>query len=350
MESLPEDIQYDILLRLPLKTLLACSCVCRKLKTMICDEKFKTRYLEPSLLMLFMTRDMDSGPHWLFDSVCTERGQHTVSAPIRGWICVQSATKLRLYNPIANKILRLPVSLAGPDECLFGYDEANGVFKVLGFFNSSFKVYTVTSGNGEGSWRPIECEDPHMYVIPSDTNPPLSVTNALCKGGVLYYAAITIPYHRTKIMSFDLNSEEFSVNKLPEGFILDDDSTMVNYNGKVALVNDSATELQKTGGFKICVRNDDSGKWELERVVIPDWKNKFRPHVLTSFVGTLGTGELVFTAPTSWPRGGSEYVLYYKTGSLGLSGTFLLEGEDIGAYHSVRACLNHFECLFRSTT
>ncbi|CAH8383175.1 unnamed protein product [Eruca vesicaria subsp. sativa] len=150
-------------------------------------------------------------------------------------------------------------------------------------------------------------------------------------------------------MSFDLNSEEFSVNPLPEGFILDFGSTMVNYNGKVALVNYSAVELKYIGGFKICVRNEDSGQWELERVVIPDWKKTFRPNDSSSFVGTIGTGELVFTAPT-WLGDGSEYVLYYKTGSSKLSGTFKLNEPEIGAYHYVRDCLNHFECLLRTTT
>ncbi|CAH8383174.1 unnamed protein product [Eruca vesicaria subsp. sativa] len=184
-------------------------------------------------------------------------------------------------------------------KCFLGYDEATRVFKVL--WPTRYDkplVYTVISG-GQGSWRQIACKPPHIVFL----------SCAMCEGGVLYYAAISLYGLKSIVMCFNVNSEKFKYRPLPEGVSLHDDATMVNYNGKVALVN----KKSKTGVFQICVRNEVSGEWELHQLVIPGWRaNVGNDHMMFSFVGTIGTGELVFTAPDSL-HDGSESVLHYNT-------------------------------------
>ncbi|CAH8383163.1 unnamed protein product [Eruca vesicaria subsp. sativa] len=298
MESLLDDMQTEVMLRLPLKSLIACSRVCRKLKTMICDEKFKNRYLLRS-----MTRPMDPTPDSFFHTVCQKENRlvkWTRSAPVRGVVCLQASTRFLLCSAITNNVLRLPdIKWPGlsPGRFFLGYDEATSSLKVLWPRYYCFKplVYTVSSGD-EGFWREIACETLDM----------VNFSRALCKGGVLYYAAAAV----------------FSV----------------------ALVN----KKSKTGKFQICVRNEVSGEWELHQLVIPGWRDNVGNNVMFSFVGTIGTGELVFTAPDSLHEG-SESVLHYNTNppkeSSGFE-MFSVEAVNGGSYHCVRACLNHFDSLF----
>ncbi|CAH8383173.1 unnamed protein product [Eruca vesicaria subsp. sativa] len=340
MESLPVEIQHDILLRLPLQSLFACSRVWRKLKTVICNEYFKNRYLLRS-----MTKPMDPTPDSFFDTACQKENhlvEWTRSAPTRGVVCLQASTSFLLCSAITNNVLRLPdIKWLGltPERFFLGYDEATSSLKVLWpRIYSNPIVYTVSLG-GEGSWREIACETYHMAIF----------SCALCKGGVLYYPAKALPLclEKSIVMCFNVNSETFDCNQLPEGVSLPDDAPMVNYNGKVALV---ATELQNTGEFEICVRNEVSGEWELHQLVIPGWRDNVGNDVMFSFVGTIGTGELVFTAPDSL-HDGSESVLHYNTnppqGKKKFK-MFSVEAVNGGSYHYVRACLDHFDSLFRT--
>ncbi|CAH8357763.1 unnamed protein product [Eruca vesicaria subsp. sativa] len=240
-------------------------------------------------LLRSMTRPMDPTPDSLFHTACQKENhlvEWTRSAPTRGVVCLQSSTRFVLCNPIFPK------------------------------------------GLGDRS---------HVSL--------LILQYSIVQGGVLYYLATDLSCLRFIVMCFNVNSETFDYNQLPEGVILCKDSTMVNYNGKVALENNKS----ETGKFEICVRNQVSGEWELQRVVITDWRaNVGSDHMMFSFVGTIGTGELVFTAPDSL-HDGSEYVLHYTTDPPQEKKKFKMfrvEAVNGGSYHYVRACLNHFDSRF----
>lgn len=329
-ETIPEDLQIEILLKEPLKSLLRLMSVSKKWESIIRGKQFRDRYLRksmtrPRLLFAFCRTTLmhEETPDVLFQSVYQEEkpllssGQQQmlfdahpvdyICAPIRGLVCLlQKDERLVICNPGTKKFLHLPEFGDGKVNfkifCYFGYDEATDVFKVLCTYNTcrppGAKHYVcmkhVVITVGEDSWREIVCENRY-----------LPMTNALCKGGVLYYGGWRLPDDKSIVVSFNVRSEEFKLIDLPEGVKINFHpfSEMVYYKEEIALYSNVTFD----GEVQVWIWKESEREWREERVEIPKELVGGRKF---SFKGAIGTGELVFKL---WRLvDGSHVFLYYN--------------------------------------
>ncbi|XP_010511713.1 PREDICTED: putative F-box protein At1g70960 [Camelina sativa] len=355
-ETLPLDLQMDILSRLPLKSLVKCIVISKQWASLIRGEDFKNLYLRRSStrprLMFWVKRSLPHPPehealwyHSVYDqeeklmysrydkevlchSVYQEEepllssGQQQlriprepmgsrVSQPVRGLICLQLNTKFVICNPGTKMFRTLPEIQANERKTIdsfFGYDEASKVFKVLcvTWWKQSRRYQICTVGSGGETWRRIKCKRDHEPY-----------TEGLFKGGVLYYGAHDTNSDKSLIMCFNLTSENFSVIDLPKQINFTRRGwDVVNYNGKIAV---SIMVDEYTGLLRIWARNE-IGVWLKEDIVVSGWKETIenRRWIETvenrrwfRFIGTIGTKELVF-APDSFVDE-APTVLYYNT-------------------------------------
>ncbi|XP_010415844.1 PREDICTED: putative F-box protein At1g70960 [Camelina sativa] len=375
-ESLPEDLQMQILSRLPLKSLVTCICVSKKWASLIRTKAFRDPYLHQSMTrprVLFVAHDVrthQNKDEALFHSVYQEEepllssGQQQiraneaeapldeVSQPIRGLICLRGGTNVVICNPGAKKFRRLPQipQIQRPNgasitiRCFFGYDESTDVFKVLcitqlgdGKRTKEFHVYTVTGGSVEedSPWRRITCNHDHSPV-----------TQGLFKGGFLYYGAQSNISDKSLVMSFNVSSEDFTVIELPEDIVqLDHRWKLVNYYKDIALVNDSDFKTgivdiydDGIGCFVLWVRKEISGDWGIENIEIPQWLETVEHHMFV-FNGTIGKTKLVFAPYCSLE--GQIFVVYCHKDTKNLR-RFEIEGM-VDGYYNVRTFLNHVD-------
>ncbi|EOA33949.1 hypothetical protein CARUB_v10021443mg [Capsella rubella] len=360
IEELAEDIQMEIMSWLPLKSLVKCTCVSKQCASLIRSKYFRDRYLRRSMTrprLLFV--NFPFGRDVLLHSVYQEEepllssGQQQirispdprceVSQPIRGLLCIQENTKIVILNPGTKKLLttKLPKIQAHKNAvitCFFGYDESTDEFKVLcmtklasdgpseGAINEH-QISTVCFGD-ETCWRRITCKHDHSPV-----------TQGLCKEGLLYYGAQSSS-NKSLVMRFNVSSEVFSVIEVPEEVQLDHRWKLVNYNGDIALVNDSDFDYGIVNGvFDIWVRNETAGDWRRNKIEIAGWEETVDNHKFY-FKGTIGTRELVFTLDSVIE--GSFLVVYYDTATHNLR-TFTIEGVSGDQLNDVRTFLDHVD-------
>ncbi|CAE5963671.1 unnamed protein product [Arabidopsis arenosa] len=354
-ETLPLDMQMEILSRLPLKSLMGCMCVSKKWAAFIRSKAFRDHYLSRSMTrprVLFVANHrefhkftseaffysvyQEEEPLWLSGKQQMRSDEVPllkVSQPIRGLICQQGNTKIVICNPGSKKCRTLPqikVPKGASMTSFFGYDKDKDVFKVLCITKATkeYQVCTVRSDEESSSWRPIRCEHDHAPV-----------TEGLFKGGVLYYGAMSSS-DKSVVMSFNVSSEEFSVIELPSEVKIDHHWTLVNYKGDIALVNNIDYELNRNGVFIILVRKDVAGNWKRETIEIPHW-TKTVDNKKFYFKGTIGRGELAFAPDTGTWFGGPLFVLYYDEATTNFK-SFEIKGM-VGQYHSVRTFLDHVD-------
>ncbi|CAA7041111.1 unnamed protein product [Microthlaspi erraticum] len=131
------------------------------------------------------------------------------------------------------------------------------------------------------------------------------MTNALCKGGVLYYGGWRSPDDKSVVVSFNVRSEEFELLDLPEGVKINFHpfSEMVYYKGEIALYSNVTFD----GDVQVWIWKESEREWREERVEIP---REIAGGRKFSFKGAIGTGELVFKL---WRLvNGSHVFLYYN--------------------------------------
>ncbi|CAA0327659.1 putative F-box protein [Arabidopsis thaliana] len=366
-ETLALDMQIEILARLPLKYLMRCMCVSKKWASLIRGEDFRSAYLLRSMtrprLLFVASRSRKFTRETCFHSVYQEpplllsgkrqmlTDNHiapvfTVSNPILGLLCHQGYNnEIVICNPGLKKFRNLPqiqVPEGASVRSFFGYDKVDKVFKVLcvcvpqtqfgaGWTSKEpkkYQVYTVRSDHEKPSfWRPIICNDDHSVVT----------DEGLFNGGFLYYGARS-SCNKPMVMRFNVSSEAFAVIKLPEEVDIDYHWRLVNYKGKVALVNTFDSKFKFNGVFEIWVRNEVDRKWDKDIIKIPQWTESVDNYNVY-FKGTTGTKELVF-APPNW-FGEPLFVLYYDKATTNLR-RFDIEGMD-DQHYSFHTFLDHVD-------
>ncbi|KAG7651292.1 putative F-box protein [Arabidopsis thaliana] len=330
-ETLPRHMQMEILSRVPLKFLMKFMCVSKKWASIIRGEEFREDYLfqsmkRPRVLFVIDHREyLPIKPEAFFHSVYQEDQPLLLSGklrmrtfetplvqvfqPIRGLICQQGYGKIVICNPGLKKFRSLPqikVHKGAPMRTFFGYDEDKDVFKVLCItwlrngkrseVSKEYLVYTMGSDEESSSWRLITCEHDHAPV-----------TEGLFKGGVLYYGAKS-NNGKSVVMSFNVNSEDFSVIELEVE--ISPYWRLVNYKGDIALMNNIEDSLYHSREFEMWVRNEVTGNWDRTSIKISHWNGTVDGKTFY-FKGTIGTKELAF-APDYW-FGEQHFVSYYDT-------------------------------------
>ncbi|CAI8587409.1 unnamed protein product [Vicia faba] len=236
-QSLPDDLIIEILLRLPVRSLLLLKCVCKSWKTLISDLQFAKQHLQ-SLTMdpsIANRRFFFGRGDGKIVSVPVKPLLENPSAPIEavefnmehslrvlgscnGLVCLLEIYEgyVRLWNPStkfeSNKSPSLnllfdqwTIAFYG-----FGYDHVNDKYKLLldvrlvsniGYQN--VRLYTF----GENSWTSIQNFPCH----------PARFTGKLVNGTLNWIIVRRVgDYIQTRILSFDLVKETYTEILLPQ--------------------------------------------------------------------------------------------------------------------------------------
>ncbi|KAJ4910876.1 putative F-box protein [Raphanus sativus] len=271
-EVVPLDLQIEILILLPLKSLARFMVVSKSWQEIISSKSFiRSRSLtHHPLRFLLALHDKDCknrrrNCRFFFSSSLSSSSTSipttflsSITLPLRepyyptyyvngllnmGNIICNPCTGKTVYLP---KLVDRTKSASRPSlvERFFGYDPVSDQYKVLCITlyraqhatPSYFQVFTL--GDKPKRWRFIKCDIPHM-----------SWSNGLCIDGFVYYVAMD---NGMCLMRFDLNSEKFDVfarlsQKMRTLFFLDKGPrTLINYHGKVAMAlrpSDSAPSV-----------------------------------------------------------------------------------------------------------
>ncbi|CAN7141768.1 unnamed protein product, partial [Brassica rapa subsp. narinosa] len=221
--TIPDDLVFEILLRLPCKSIARCRCLSKLWASIFDSQDFTDRYLtissaRPQLLFAFQ----EYGKVFFFST--PQNHEHDNSSPIT-----------------ASYHMSFPVSQA-----FFGYDPVEKQFKVLSMTFATGVIngvidYTISTDHqvltlqaGKLSWRMIECSIPHYPRC-----------NSVCINGVLYYIAENVAssptYRDMIIVSFDFRSEKFSFIEVAKPFF----HSLINFNGKLASVTSDSNYFDR---------------------------------------------------------------------------------------------------------
>ncbi|KAJ4903435.1 F-box protein DOR [Raphanus sativus] len=380
--TLPVEVVTEIFLRLPLKSIARCRCVCKLWSSILRSQDFTESFLTrstacPRLMFAFQvhsevvlfsspqlsnpeensyvyvvaTKHLALSPYFSRNYVCSTNG----------FFCDKTYVILKeekypgfapvIRNPNTGQSLTLPIliskkrygvqSYIGYDLSYLGYEPIAKEFKVLSMIKSrvsdewiSVDHQVLTLGTKNLSWRLVECCIPHYF---SD--------KWICISGVLYYAAKVNGMSRYSMVAcFDLKSEKFSFVKLMETFnrVMEVSTTMVNYNGKLGLLlsrDDSVDVTRASTSFELWVLRDAAKHvWSKHVYMLPAlWKDVVEERMVIA--GMVGTNVIVLSP--WWPKG-PAYVIYYNVERKTITKVGI-QGMEAYQRKSFHICLNYVE-------
>uniref|UniRef100_A0A7N0UZC5 F-box domain-containing protein n=1 Tax=Kalanchoe fedtschenkoi TaxID=63787 RepID=A0A7N0UZC5_KALFE len=241
---LPQEIVLEVVLRLPIKSLLRFRAVCKRWKAMVSDSGFVTKQIQTSVASdrhaRLVTRAVDgrvssSSIH----SICQNPYNFEVlnlSCPVVGadhqldmmhFDVLASCNGLLLarfgvcehllWNPATREVRKLP-SVPWVFEFLtdvyesvgFAYDEVNDDYKVLVFFSDAWhgerKLCTIYSTRSD-EWRPVD----HVPGgIENRTDPGIALN------GSLHWISCDNVTSRRSIVALNISTEEVKEIGLPD--------------------------------------------------------------------------------------------------------------------------------------
>ncbi|ESQ41467.1 hypothetical protein EUTSA_v10015726mg [Eutrema salsugineum] len=340
-DSLPLDMLFDILLRLPAKSVARLVGVSKLFATIIRSKDFTRAFRLRSskqkqrILLAFTELDKEKGrENWFFFSSSLPTNEESSSsstsssslsssssspvflfsmacpAPdirydrpecVHGLVSFVYGGEQVICNPSTGISITLPlVKSRRVLKRYLGYDPVDGQFKVLcvtePIFSTDMRVaasecvvFTLGSSSSSShdqnsSWRKIECSSPHR---------PRS--NGVCINGVLYYYANmgTRTMERPSLVRFQVRSEDFDfLTKLPteDQYWIRTGPRLINYQGKVALVNGIRTT------FSLWVLEDfEKQEWVEVTLSLSPWRGEIRLRPL-DVRGTTQTGEIIYAS------------------------------------------------------
>ncbi|KAF8098894.1 hypothetical protein N665_0256s0024 [Sinapis alba] len=266
--DIPHDLIVEILSLLPAKTLMRFQSVSK-----LWFSSIHTKYFVDTFLTIHYTTIAD--PVY-----------YTMSRPVNGLICCIRDSSIAVCNPATRQIVKLPdVTLE---------DQYKVLCVMMKKFNSfrpheqdiqqEHLVCTVTSSEKQ-EWRKINENttiDSYRTVI----------SGGMCIAGAIYYEV-----QHSRIVRFDVRSENIKLIKAPQesNFSRRFPCSLLNYNGKLGGV-----EYDYISNMRLWIL-EDAEKEELSSMksVLP-WELK---RLLGSYVVTKGdvhTGELMVFYPWSW--------------------------------------------------
>ncbi|XP_010424055.1 PREDICTED: F-box/kelch-repeat protein At3g04660-like [Camelina sativa] len=372
MVDLPRDLIEKILVRLPAKSVPKLIVVSKLWSSIIRSKHFIDLYLEQSLTRPCFLLSFHRDSIRFFNSVspsssytCTTSSfldnkrlcsqSYNVSPPVRGLICCQDLDKMVVSNPSTGQLLVLPKlntrRKLGISRFL-GYDTVEDEYKVLcmtvsqvsgPFVSEEHQVLTLKGGaqkknKEEATWRMIECKVPHCPATKG-----ICMTTTMT--GVIYYGAWSSSdrdKHESLIVCFDVKLEEFSLVKLPDGVEIEshDQSDLVNYQGKIALLNNSWVQSSFSGKFDMWVLEDVvKPEWSKISIVVPSWNDLVGKCLIKCRGAIPSFGEFIFSPAYS---DSSFFIITYDR-EKDIGRRVVIEGLGDNL-RSVSLFLDHVEC------
>ncbi|KAL0719938.1 hypothetical protein Bca4012_069262 [Brassica carinata] len=324
-KKLDKDVNVEILMKLPPRSIARLHFASRHLSSIILDKEFTKLYMTRSSTQPRHLVTVNGGHYYVkiqrFHSISPEyplsSNHNKVSCkldpyglslpyefnpPVRGLICGRYGIKMIVGNPSTGQFVFLPRVKTTKKNILsvFGYDPVNDVYKVLCMTvvtkrsNISRGVMpcdamseehqVITVGGAKEKWRMIECKYPHRHY---------SECQGICRDGVMYYLASY--KEKRSLMSFDLSSEDFNVIKLPEVEVLQQFGELVDHAGKITIAT-----LGRRGPVDLWVLEDVNKEvWSKSVVVLPAVADRFDRFYTFMLRGILATGEMIFAPITS---------------------------------------------------
>ncbi|KAG7598816.1 F-box associated interaction domain [Arabidopsis suecica] len=250
--SIPIDLIYEILSRLPAKSVARCRCVSKQWRSILRRQDFTELFLtrskaRPRLLISVQQDGISLYSCSYASGLIYFHNMHIPKEDVD--------PEHVLCDPLTGQYVILPELGVGHSVSYLGFDPIDKEFKVL-FMNTSDYIasndvdhYILTLGAGELKWRKIRCPFTHEPVW-----------NRICINGVLYYLAISsngLPY---VLVCFDVRSEKFKLLDIEYRYGFDG---LINYKGKLCGIN---LEYAYHNGFpvKLTMR-------VLEDVEKPEW-------------------------------------------------------------------------------
>jgi F-box interacting protein len=275
LESLPAEIVTQILLLLPIKSILTCICVCKPWKTLIQNPTFVSSHLHHSI-----TNNNNNNNHFLLFKPCSLNPedeikelyalhdnkndnftQHTTfDFPLHvpglngiytcnGLVCLTDHIyNFVLWNPSVRKCMQLPsppnVTYKSHASIGFGFDAKNNDFKVVRIVINQnrhnlqkdrpvVEVYSLSTGE----WRMIT--DPSPPICTLSRRAPNAFVN-----GALHWIAMKWAKDRKVhcfILVFDLGDEVFREIMLPKIQLYDPSYSVNVYGNSIAFFQDRAS-------------------------------------------------------------------------------------------------------------
>ncbi|PQP92669.1 F-box/kelch-repeat protein [Prunus yedoensis var. nudiflora] len=340
--QLPTDIILShILLRLPVKALLRCRCVCKSWSSLIRSPSFVTAFRNESnkstttnLLFrkneLFFSSKIEEEeqqggndnfliptpiaelPHMKQPCQPIQRPNHVQS--VHGLACASSSSRhVSILNLSTRESIQLPHVKREYNTFAtyhFGFSPLTNEYKVLQIFQRfrpkevrkwdiQFNVFTLGT---DSSWRPLRVDPGHLLF---DALGYASVRNMRCSASVCVNGAIHWMYERQKmIVVFEVREEAFRVVPLPQDYtpefgqdnheykrITDDygqaDASIIEVGGCVGVYADKSWKENKVVLW--ILKDHQNLVWVKETISVMPREAGF-----VEVLGTIHTGELAF--------------------------------------------------------
>ncbi|XP_058744660.1 F-box/kelch-repeat protein At3g23880-like [Vicia villosa] len=237
-EFLPEDLVTEILLRLPVKSLLQFKRVCKSWKTLISDPQFANTHLqikttnhqqlvfsvlEESRILSYPLNSLcenPSTPHKPATFTGIANHDYLIIGSCNGLLCLlDSDQRVRMCNPsIRFNSEKSPQAVSFSSNIKhhgFGYDEVNNKYKVLLVLlnrNNSSQSLTKIYTFGDDSWKTIQ-------DFPPTRIRPFRLLGKFVSGTLNWIVENEndggVSSNQSVILSFDLEKETYSEVLLP---------------------------------------------------------------------------------------------------------------------------------------
>ncbi|MCD9561009.1 hypothetical protein HAX54_019943 [Datura stramonium] len=249
---LAEEIIGNILLRLPVKTLVQLKCVCKLWCALISTPWFISVHLkrfssDPDAHYILVQSTEINGlipirnPSCLIKLTEPYKADYSVVGSINGLVCLNDrySKLICLWNPSIHQFKMLPmhnIKLQKTRKCYvslgFGYEQNSDDYKVMRILNyykgTPLNIVEVYSTKLE-SWRKVKT-DVHL-------NMNTCSCDAIVEGFTYWVVRNTNEPRKAVLASFNLRSEMFSVIPVPEVLVTESHSfRAINYHGSLALL------------------------------------------------------------------------------------------------------------------
>ncbi|CAA7032488.1 unnamed protein product [Microthlaspi erraticum] len=317
INHIPLDLIWEILSRLPAKSIVRHLCVSKLWSSYTKHQSFiklfATRSSErpPRILLTFLAGSKrfvfsipqeDSFYPPEVESYQMTNPQDYKSVPLSE--CVHGLVLLDglvIWNPSMRRFLKLPKPKTSCERMyLLGYDPLESKHKVLQLENTTGHAKVLTLGTQE-KWRTI------TKGITSDS--PFG-GGGRCINGILYYSAFlgSTPGDDFEIfiVSFHVRSEKFNRIKIPK-YSYFPIELLLPYEGSLALVIPSNITSDSVDLY--ILKDADGHEWMRKTLHVPSHRDKREGRSFLRFHGVTAVGELIFA--TSYVSSESLYILYF---------------------------------------